>query len=259
MSAEQTNERIPSAAEAEAAIPLRLAKVQLRILSQHVCPFFSDRQATMLGAYALKKYGRYFSDLLEQGYWRRTDVIEKPVCRDCKACKSIRIPVREFAMSRSQMRVWKRNADVKVEVVDYAIEPVMLDLIQRYLVGRHNWGKRATEDRLDQVVEWYAQRLGRSPVKCRAFKYWLDGKLVGISVCDDCKGALYSAFFAYDLEFKNRGLGNYSILHEIDWCRREGKTHYYMANMIAGFEPSHYKMRFKPFEIRGEDGIWQGS
>jgi len=247
-------ERITPAAESP-----RLANVPLRVLSQHECPFFEDRQATLRGVYALKKFGRYYSDLLEQGYWRRTDVVEKPVCRECKACQAIRVPVNLFEMSRSQKRCWKRNRDLTVEVIDYKVDAELLELFRSYLIGRHGWGTKAGEERLEPLIDWYAHRLGRSPVKCKAFKYRLDGKLVGLSVCDDSKGTLYSAFFAYDLAEMKRGLGNFSVLYELEWCRAAGKTYYYMANLIEGFEPSDYKMAFRPYEVRGDDGVWRRS
>ena len=218
----------------------RLAKVPLRVLSQHACPFFPDRHATLRGVYALKKFGRNYADLLEEGFWRRTDMDEKPMCRDCKACRSLRVPVETFAMTRSQRRCWRRNRDLTIEVADYAVDPETLGLFTAYLVERHGWQSKAPDERrLTNLVEWYAKRLGRSPVKCRAFKYRLAGQLVGLSVCDELKGALYSAFFAYDVAQMKRGLGTFSILYELDWCRQNGKGHYYMANLIDDFGPGH--------------------
>ena len=161
----------------------RLAKVPLRVLSEHDCPFFPDRRATMRGVYALKKYARHYADLLEQGYWRRTDLIEKPVCRDCKACRSVRIPVDSFKRDRAHDRCWRLNRDVTVETVDYASDPESIALFRDYLINRHGWDQKADEgEPLDDLIDWYAKRLGRSPVKCRAFKYRLDGKLIGLSV-----------------------------------------------------------------------------
>jgi leucyl-tRNA---protein transferase len=235
----------------------RLAKVPLRVLSEHECPFFPDRRATMRGVYALKKYARHYADLLEQGYWRRTDLIEKPICRDCKACRSVRVPVEDFRRTAGHERCWRRNRDVAVEVVDYAADSESMNLFRDDLINRHGWEQKAEDGKqLDDLIDWYAQRLGRSPVKCRAFKYRVEGRLVGLSVCDDLKGALYSAIFAWDVTHARRGLGNFSVLYELEWCRAAGKSHYYLANLIEGFAAADYKLSFRPHEVRGDDGRW---
>ena len=60
----------------------------------------------------------------------------------------------------------------------------------------------------------------------------------------------------YDPDETARGLGTLAILKQIEWARRDHRTHLYLGYWIAGHAKMDYKRRYQPLE--GFDGRrWQ--
>jgi len=46
-----------------------------------------------------------YNILLDAGFRRSGDQVYRPHCQACRACQSLRIPVSDFSMSKSQNRI----------------------------------------------------------------------------------------------------------------------------------------------------------
>ncbi|GMU80849.1 MAG: hypothetical protein AMXMBFR47_07200 [Planctomycetota bacterium] len=217
----------------------------------HACPYLPER--TALDAFTITSEGRVTSAMYERlmnlGFRRSGTIIYRPVCELCSACVPIRVPVADFAPSRSQRRVARRNADVRVELGRPRCDDARYDLYCRYQRHRH-------PDRVDSR-DAFARFLVDSPIQTLEFAFFTSGRLVGISIVDACPASLSSVYFYYDPAESARSLGVFSGLCEIEECRRRGLAYWYLGYFVRGCAKMEYKARFQPAELLGTDGVWR--
>ena len=78
-------------------------------------------------------------------------------------------------------------------------------------------------------------------------------------MCDEATGGVLdfcSVYMFFDPRYSDRSLGTYSILWEIDYCRRQGLSYYYLGYFVAGSKTMAYKARFKPYELLDNAFCW---
>ena len=219
------------------------------VSSESPCPYLPDRrirtEAYRMDGLDGEAYGR----LLAQGFRRSGQIIYRPRCRGCNECRSTRIPVDAFLPSRSMRRVWRRNADLRVEEADAEPTDEKYRLYCRYLDAQH-------DRTMSRSFETFQEFLYDSSIETREFRLLLGERLVGVSIADRWCGGLSSVYMYFDPEFRTRSLGTYSILWEIDYCRRQGLPHYYLGYYVAGCDAMAYKSRFRPNELLVGPGRW---
>lgn len=213
------------------------------------CPYLPNRRART-EAYRMDGLdGEAYGRLLTQGFRRSGQIIYRPRCRGCSECRSTRIPVDAFLPSRSMRRVWRRNADLRVEEGDPAPTDEKYNLYCRYLDAQH-------DRTMSRSFETFQDFLYDSAIETREFRLFLGERLVGVSIADRWNGGLSSVYMYFDPDFRTRSLGTYSILWEIDYCRRQGLPYYYLGYYVAGCEAMAYKSRFRPNELLVGPGRW---
>jgi arginine-tRNA-protein transferase len=225
-------------------------------MQEHPCPYLPARVARNRAFLCDSMAPELYHQLMDAGFRRSGTFIYQPICSGCRRCQPIRVPVGKFALSKSQRRVWRRNADLVVHVASPpAPSEEKFNLYTRYVRGRHD-ADRA--ENFDNFVEF----LYRSPVQTLEITYRLpdvSGTLVGVAICDLCAGvSLSSVYFYFEPEQKRRGLGTFSSLWEIDLARRMGIPYYYLGYHIAGCDAMSYKANFRPCELLYPDGEWRG-
>jgi arginine-tRNA-protein transferase len=82
-------------------------------------------------------------------------------------------------------------------------------------------------------------------------KYYIDERLIAVSVIDILPNCLSAVYFMYDPEFSFLSLGNYSALREIAFtCRLSAYSpklvNYYMGYYIPNCTKMKYKGNYKP-------------
>ncbi|MDO8631842.1 MAG: arginyl-tRNA--protein transferase, partial [Phycisphaerales bacterium] len=77
-----------------------------------------------------------------------------------------------------------------------------------------------------------------------------------VSLADRVPGGLSSVYMYFDPDDAARSLGTFSILREIEFCRREGLRYYYLGYFVAGSRTMAYKARFRPHEMLLGDDRW---
>ena len=190
--------------------------------------------------------------LLDQGYQRVGRTVFRTRCAHCRACEPVRVPIADFQRSRSQRRVWRRNADLSVSMGPLLISD---DRVNLWIQHRAARGLLTGEpDDLD--IEVYADVLGRSCSNTVEVRYHLDNQLVGVSFLDFGRTAANSAYHYFDPKLSDRSLGTYSVLREIELCRERGVQHYYLGLWAADARALKYKADYLPHE-RLIDGAWQ--
>ncbi|HEY3245818.1 MAG TPA: arginyltransferase, partial [Phycisphaerae bacterium] len=206
------------------------------------CPYLPGRVARSEGFHVDSLAGEWYRWLLDRGFRRSGHVIYRPVCRGCGECRQIRVPTAEFQPTRSQRRVRRRNVDVQVSSGAPQLDEERWRLYCAYLNARHDGSMSRTRAA-------FVDFLYGSCIETQEVCYRLDGRLVGVSILDVVPDAWSSVYMFYDPTEQRRSLGTYSVLWEIEECRRRGIAYYYLGYYVAGSPTMAYKARFAPHEL----------
>lgn len=213
------------------------------------CPYLPDKKARS-EAYSVDQLeGAAYERLLTRGFRRSGRVVYRPRCRGCQECRQMRIPVASFQPTRSMRRVMRRNADVIVEEGRLAADHEKFTIYGRYLQAQH-------DEPMARNYESFCDFLYDSSMETCEFRYRLNGRLIGVSIADHLPLGLSSVYMYFDPEFAGRSPGTFSVLWEIDYCRRAGLAYYYIGFYVAGSSKMSYKARFRPNEVLVGDDRW---
>lgn len=213
------------------------------------CPYLPGRrsrnEAFLIGLIDRAMYER----LMAHGFRRSGRIIYRPVCRGCHECRQLRVPVDRFTPTRSMRRVWRRNLDVRAEAGELIATDEKYVLFERYLDFQH-------DDTMARTYESFHEFLYDSPTTTCEFSYRLGERLIGVSIVDVCQKGLSSVYMYFDPDYASRSLGTFSVLWEIEYCRREGFAYYYLGFFVAGGKKMAYKSRFRPNEVLSGADSW---
>ncbi|MBL8251427.1 MAG: arginyltransferase [Candidatus Competibacter sp.] len=221
-----------------------LYDLQMFLTTDYPCSYLPGRQARNLVADPAATDGRLYTQLAELGFRRSGDHVYRPHCRGCMACRSLRIPVGRFQPNRAQRRIWSRNRDLTVQVIDAEFKQEHFELFGRYLRIRHASGGM-DPDNPESYWSFIASRW--SPTGLGEFRR--GRKLVAVAVMDRLENGLSAVYTFFDPEEKARGLGTYAILWQIAEARRLGLQWLYLGYWVEQCDKMSYKTRFKPHEI----------
>jgi leucyl-tRNA---protein transferase len=219
----------------------------LRLFSTHPhpCSYLDGQEATtvFLDPKTEMDPGLY-SYLSRLGFRRSGPHIYRPHCEHCQQCIATRIPVQRFRPRRSQQRNWQRNADLRAVEFDELGEEAYA-LYARYIEARHYDGDMYPPSRA-QFQEFLSREWGTT-----RFTGFTDGEqLLAVAVYDQLDDGLSAIYTFYDpVQARDRGLGNYVILWQIEETRRLGLQHVYLGYWIRDCEKMNYKTRFRPLEM----------
>ena len=141
---------------------------QFYVTAPQPCPYLAGKVERKLFTALQGEGARHLNDVLShQGFRRSQNVLYRPSCAGCSACLSARIVVADFAPSRSQRRVLRRNAALeRVARSPWATE-AQYALFRRYLDARHATGGMA-----DMDMSEFAAMIEESPVRSRVIEYY---------------------------------------------------------------------------------------
>ncbi|MBI3926190.1 MAG: hypothetical protein HY319_11665 [Armatimonadetes bacterium] len=186
--------------------------------------------------------------MLARGFLREGWEFWTPSCVDCQQCIPMRIPVGLFSPSRSQRRAWRRNQDL---VVDLATAEFTEEKYQLCCRHRQKFTHSPPLTRQD-----FQMRYGWLGSGMRELRYFQEGKLVGLGWIEPTPRAAMSHEFWYHTE-RRRSLGIFSILYEIEWCRRTGREYLYLGHYVRDCPWMAYKAAFLPHELLVPGTGWQ--
>ncbi|MBN1334650.1 MAG: arginyltransferase, partial [Deltaproteobacteria bacterium] len=180
-------------------------------------------------------------------------LLYRPSCPECSACEAIRVPVRAFRPRRDQRRTWARCAGaVQVTLHVPSCTPEHLDLFRRHKAERGLEEPLAAPASEAGYVRW----LVHTCTDTVEMRYTLDDRLVGVGILDIGATAASSVYFTWDPDCAHLGLGVYSVLHEIAWCRARGLDWLYLGLAVQGCPAMAYKTAYRPHE-RLVGGVWK--
>ncbi|MCP4594701.1 MAG: arginyltransferase [bacterium] len=226
-----------------------LAEVSLPVSPPSPCPYLPQREDQAEWFVPDELHPAAYEALMNRGFRRTGSVVYRPRCSGCDECRQARVLVGEFKRSRSMRRVWRRNHDVSAEVGKLEPTTEKRDLFRRYLESRHDGTMTGSPEEFDNFL--YA-----SPTHTQEVRYRLGRRLIGLSIVDRGAGSLSSVYMCFDPAHARRSLGTFSILWELEYCRREGVPLYYLGFHIAACPAMAYKSRFRPCEVLLDRRRW---
>lgn len=180
--------------------------------------------------------------LLEAGFRRSGDQVYRPHCGSCQACQSIRVPVADFVMSKSQKRINNKNADILVNFskVDKA---KYYSLYEQYINDRHQDSSMFPASRAQ-----YDNFINCGWLEIRFIEFHYQETLIGVAVTDVLKDGLSALYTFFKPEFSARSLGTFAILKQIEESKRLNKPFLYLGYQIDECQKMRYKANFHPHQ-----------
>jgi len=216
------------------------------------CPYLPDRVARLPLRMPVQELSRtQLDERLEAGDRRQGFVLYRPRCPSCKACEPIRVPVREYVPSRSLRRVQQRGD----RVMRTEIGAPVADERRVELYNRHKLERGLSDEATPIDVEDYIQFLVATICDSFELRYFVDDELVGVAVTDRGARGLSAVYCYFDPDYESLSIGTYSILKQLELCRRWGIEYLYLGLYIEESEHMRYKARFLPHE-RLLGGTW---
>lgn len=231
---------------------VRSQTVRLFQTLPHDCGYFADRTAQNLVIDpASPNIAQVYENALTRGYRRAGTHVYLPHCEACHACTPVRVPVARFQPDRSQRRCLTLNNDVEIAITEAGYSEERFVLYQRYLSSRHPDGgmDNATRDDFEKFL--YAQW---SPTYFIEFR--LGESLIAVAVSDACSNGLSAVYSWFDPNLRNRSLGTFAILSQINLALANQLDHLYLGFWIAGHPKMDYKARYRPLEAL-RNGVWE--
>lgn len=172
-------------------------------------------------------------------------------CPRCRACEALRVDVARFRPSRTQRRV-KARGDARLRV---EIGGVVCDEARVALFSKHE-AERGLRRRAEAItLEGYARFLADSCAETFELRYLEEGRLAGVAVVDRGATSLSAVYTFFDPALESLSPGVYSILTEIELCRRWGLDWLYLGLYVAACKELAYKAEYAPNERRVR-GAW---
>ena len=221
------------------------------VLMETPCPYLPGRYERKLmteieGALASKTY----SMLSRAGFRRSHNYAYRPACSGCAACVAVRVPVRDFAPSRSLRRVERQNRGLIAEDRPAHATREQFALFNRYIRSRHGDGEMA-----NMTFTEYRAMVEDSRLDTRVTEFRGDnGDLAAACLTDLLEDGLSAVYSFFEPSLAGRSLGNYMVLWLIQEARRTGLPYVYLGYWISQSPKMAYKARFQPLEGLGPAG-----
>ena len=211
------------------------------------CAYLPDKKVRMHYKHIEKATKEYNTALIHRGWRRFGSYYFHPICNDCTECKSLRISVNEFKLSKSQKKSIKRNRETEIIIQKPSLTQAHLDLYNKYHAFKHqkdDWTHRNISPReyKENFVEG-AHDFGKEVL------YMQDGKIIGVDLIDILDDGISSIYFYYDPDFPRLSLGIYSLLYQIELAKVLELPWIYLGYWVDGCKAFSYKSNFQPQEL----------
>jgi arginine-tRNA-protein transferase len=217
------------------------------------CPYLPGRkERKAFTNLAITDSDAVHNALSQAGFRRSQSIAYRPACPRCNACRSVRVPVRDFVASRSDRRTLQRNAGLVRSPVEARPTREQFRLLKAYVKHRHDNGGMS-----DMSYRDFAAMVGASPVKGLMFEYRESeapqAPLVAAAMTDILRDGLSMVYTFFDPQFDNRSLGHFLILDHIRQADEHGLPYVYLGYWVKDSPKMGYKRRYSPLEVLDGD------
>ncbi|HEX3431700.1 MAG TPA: arginyltransferase [Rhizomicrobium sp.] len=220
------------------------------------CPYLAGRTERKVFARLNGVLAQPLNEALTHSGFRRSQMIAyRPACDGCSACVSVRIVTRDFAPSRSQKRLAKRNTDIIRDEVKAEATREQFALLRAYLDSRHAGGGMSDMGLFD-----YVAMVEETPVNTHIVEYreaaghGRPSRLLACALTDELRDGLSMVYSFFHPGEDARSLGTHMILDHVAEAQARKLSYVYLGYWIRGSAKMNYKARFQPLEALGPDG-----
>lgn len=207
------------------------------------CNYLPEKEERLLVAVDERLHNsEKYSWLMANGFRRSSDQIYRPHCINCNACKSLRVITPKFSPSKSQKRLLNKNKDFVIKISKQPKDNYY-PLYENYINTIHADGSM-----FPATVSQY-ESFTKSSVSEQIFvETWDNDKLISVAVTDVLTDALSAVYTFYHPDYKNRGLGVFSILNQINLSVSFSKQYLYLGYQIDECQKMNYKNKYFPYQ-----------
>jgi arginyl-tRNA--protein-N-Asp/Glu arginylyltransferase len=159
---------------------------------------------------------------------------------DIQRVLPLRIRLADFAASKSQRRVLRRNEDL-----DVTIEAIAIDQTIEELFDRHK--RRFIHNVPPSIFEFMPA--GQAPCETKQLSVRKNGELIAASFFDVGEIATSGVYAIFEPMQSDRSLGTFTMLKEIEYSIESGREFYYQGYAYEGESFYDYKKRFCGTEV----------
>jgi leucyl-tRNA---protein transferase len=217
------------------------------------CPYLPDQTARLPLRLPLARLSRAQLDQrLSAGERRQGRLVYRTACPGCQACEAIRIPVRDYRPTRTQRRIFRRGQ----REIETELAPVDSDERRAALYNKHKQERGLAQEGGPISAAGYGVVLADSCCESFELRYRVRGELIGVAIVDRGERSLSAVYCYYDPQYSLLSPGVYSILYQLELCKRWGLEQLYLGLTIERCQAMTYKRRYLPHE-RLIAGAWQ--
>jgi len=187
----------------------------------------------------------YNAHLIERGWRRFGNMYFRPMCEGCSACESLKIDVNNYEFSKSERRVIKKNAHLKIVLRRPTASHSHIALFEKYHDHMHD--KRGWDKQAINIKNYYMSFVNGYNEYGFEVLYFDDDKLIAIDLIDILPNGISSIYFYYDPDYSHLSLGKFSMLRQISYAKANHLEWIYMGYYVKECQSLAYKSDYKPF------------
>ncbi len=231
--------------------PFDPTRLQFYVTIPAPCPYLDGQQERKVFTQLDPLSGPHLNDYLtHSGFRRSQNVLYRPACETCSACKSLRVDAYGYKRGKSARRTAARNADLTREICEPYATREQYELLQSYLHARHSGGGMTDMDfaRYETMVEECASRTLLVEYRDSS------GRLVACCLADELSDGLSMVYSFFDVTQPRRSLGKFMILDYVEICKAAGLPWLYLGYWVQGSKKMEYKSDFRPAQVLTRGG-----
>lgn len=213
------------------------------ITEEFTCSYLPEKKERLLVCMEdAEQIKQQYEHLIQLGFRRSGDQIYRPHCLNCNACESLRIPVNEFQVSKSQKRVLTKNKDVRISFHDDDKQEYY-ELYERYINQVHQDSSMYPPSK--EQYYGFIKCSWNQPIFIEGRK---NGQLIGVAVTDKVPSGLSALYTFFAPELAKLSLGTLFILKQIALCKTLNRKYLYLGYQIDQCRKMNYKSKFYPHQ-----------
>ena len=208
------------------------------------CPYLDGKVEKRI-ATDISTNKKIYEELSINGFRRVENWMYRPVCDNCSACKSYRVDIGKFKITKSLKRILKNFENFSYSLEKNISTKENFELFKKYQLVRHAGGSMSDmdEDEFTSMIE-------TSPINTSLLEFRDEYKnLIGTILLDINEKNLSAVYSFFDPKFNKLGLGNYMIIQCLLFGQSNKYKYLYLGYYIEELSSMSYKSRFKPGQI----------
>ena len=208
------------------------------------CPYLAGKVEKRI-ATDISTNKKIYEELSINGFRRVENWMYRPVCDNCSACKSYRVDIGKFKITKSLKRILKNFENFSYSLEKNISTKENFELFKRYQSVRHAGGSMS-----DMDEDEFASMIETSPINTSLLEFRDEYKsLIGTILLDINEKNLSAVYSFFDPKFNKLGLGNYMIIQCLLFGQSNRYKYLYLGYYIEELSSMSYKSRFKPGQI----------